>query len=91
MKELNTNKDKQISRRKILPILGGGLLIPFFGFGNSNDLETTFSEEDEYKTLLKSDGTTVNVKMSVLKNSKIVKKKVSNKSLLSWLKPNQKG
>ncbi|PHS54647.1 MAG: hypothetical protein COB01_00425 [Lutibacter sp.] len=77
---------KQISRRGILPILGSALLIPFLGFGRSTDDEITISnEKEEYQTLLKPDGTTVKVKISTLKKSKILEKNVSNKSLLSWL------
>ncbi len=80
-----TRKEKLISRRGILPILGSTLLIPFLGFGNSIPEETTPLEEEEYQTLLKPDGTTVKVKISALKKSKIVKKNISNKSFLNWL------
>jgi hypothetical protein len=80
-----TRKDKQISRRGFLPIFGGSLLIPFLGFGNSISEEKTPLEEKEYRTLLKPDGTTVNVKVSALKKSKVIKKNVSNKSFLNWL------
>ncbi|MBL4938797.1 MAG: hypothetical protein JKY16_00635 [Lutibacter sp.] len=77
---------KQISRRGILPILGSALLLPFLGFGKSIDDEIIISDEkEEYQTLLKPDGTTVKVKISTLKKSKILEKNVSNKSLLSWL------
>ena len=74
-------KKKQISRRSIFPLLGSSLLIPFLGFSNN---KTTVSDE-EYETLLKPDGSTVKVKVSTLKKSKIVKKNISNKSLLNWL------
>ncbi len=81
-----SGKGKKISRRGILPILGGSLLIPFLGFGNSIDDEKIPTEEnEEYQTLLKPDGTTVKVKVSTLKKSKIVKKNISNNSLLKWL------
>ncbi|NOY48374.1 MAG: hypothetical protein GXO84_09320 [Chlorobi bacterium] len=85
MEELNNNK-KQISRRKILPILGGGLLIPLFGFGNVISEKSTESSNEEYKILLRKDGTTVKVKASTLKNSKAVKKNISNNSFYNWLK-----
>ena len=83
------NKSKKginISRRNILPILGSGLLIPFLGFGNTevpeqNDLK----DNEEYQTLLKADGTTVKVRVSTLKKSKVVKKNITNKSFLNWL------
>ena len=81
----NPGKGKKISRRGFLPILGSTLLIPFLGFGNSIDQETSVPEEDEYQTLLKPDGTAVKVKISTIKKSKIIKENISNKSFLSWL------
>lgn len=78
-------KGKIISRRVMLPILGGSLFIPFVGFGKTVE---EIAEEEEYESLLKPDGTTVKVKRSALKNSKVVKKNVSNKSLLKWLGKN---
>ncbi len=80
----NTRKGKQISRRGVLPIIGSTLLIPFLGFGNSTTQETVGPEE-EYQTLLKPDGTSVKVKVSTIKKSKIIKERISNKSLLNWL------
>ena len=83
------NKSKKginISRRNILPILGSGLLIPFLGFGNTEGPEKNHPEDnEEYQTLLKADGTTVKVRVSTLKRSKIVKKNITNKSFLNWL------
>lgn len=79
-----TGKGKQISRRGMLPILGGGLLIPFLGLAKSKKDEI-LDENVEYQTLLKSDGTVVKVKTSSLKKSKIIKKNINNRSFLSWL------
>ena len=77
---------KKISRRGILPIFGSSLLIPFLGFGNSDDTQQKIVDNDEeYQTLLKPDGTTVKVKVSALQKANIVKKNISNKSFLSWL------
>jgi len=87
MKGLEKKKN-QISRRKILPILGGSLLIPLFGFGNVISEKSTESSNEEYKILLRKDGTTVKVKVSTLKNSKAVKKNISNNSFYNWLKNN---
>ena len=83
MKEENNNKS-QITRRGFLPLLGGGLILPLFGFGKPNT--EILGEKEEYQTLLKPDGTTVNVKKSVIEKSKIVEKNISNESLLVWLK-----
>jgi hypothetical protein len=85
--ENKSKKGRTVSRRGILPLLGSTLLIPFLGFSKSFPNANALSQEndDEYQTLLRPDGTTVKVKKSVIKNSKIVKQKVSNKSLLNWL------
>ena len=81
-----SRKGKQISRRGFLPILGSGFLIPFLGFGNNvTEKPITSEHKEEYETLLKPDGTSVRVKVSTLKNSKIVKENISNKSFLNWL------
>lgn len=85
MKDQPSGKDNKISRRGMLPLLGSGFLIPFLGFGKTNIVETSTAEEDEYQTLLKPDGTAVKVKVSTLKKSKVVKKNLSNSSLLQWL------
>ncbi|WP_242084185.1 hypothetical protein [Aestuariivivens sediminis] len=81
----NSVKEHQLSRRGFLPILGGSLLLPFFGMGSPNDRTILSPDEEDYQTLLKPDGTTVKVKVSTLKKSKIIKKDVSNTSLLKWL------
>lgn len=80
-------ENKKISRRKFLPILGGTAFLPFLGFGKSNQVE---KKGGNLKTLLRADGTSVQVDESVLKNAKIVKKGVSNQSLLEWLNPASK-
>lgn len=82
-----TKKGFQISRRGILPLLGSTLLLPLIGFGKTsfNDEIITPDENEEYQTLLKPDGTAVRVKVSAVKNSKIIQKNVSNESFLSWL------
>ena len=85
MKDQPSGKDKKISRRGMLPLLGSGFLIPFLGFGKSDIVETSTAEEDEYQTLLKPDGTAVKVKVSTLKKSKVINKNLSNSSLLKWL------
>lgn len=74
-------KDTQISRRGVLPLLGGALLLPFLGYASTND-----DDDDAYQTLIKPDGTPVRVKTNTIKSSKIVKEKISNKSLFNWLK-----
>lgn len=86
MKESNKVEQK-ISRRRILPLLGGGFLIPLLGFDKiQNKTEDNISNDDDYQILLRSDGTTVKVKTSTIKQSKSVKKNLSNNSFYSWLK-----
>jgi hypothetical protein len=79
--------EKHISRRGLLPLLGSAFLIPLFGFGNTvNDKDIKEEvKEEEYQTLLKPDGTTVKVKVSTIKKSKVVEKNISNSSFLNWL------
>ena len=80
-----SNKDMKISRRSILPILGGSLLSPFLGFSNTLIEKTPDPENEEYQTLLKPDGTTVKVKVSAINKAKVIEKNISNKSFLNWL------
>ena len=76
-------KTSIFSRRSFIPKLGSSFLLPFFV--SAKEAEIDAIEEGEYKTLLKPDGTVVKVKTSVLKNAKIVKKNISNKSFLNWI------
>ncbi len=81
----DSNKGDKISRRKLLPLLGGTLLLPLLGFSNVDKLVEPITDDNDYETLLKPDGTTVRVKTSTLKKAKVIKKDVSNKSLLHWI------
>jgi len=84
MEDSNKKTTTSISRRGFLPLLGSGLILPLFGF--DKPAKAISEDNEEYQTLLKPDGTTVRVKKSVLANSKIIEKNISNKSLLGWLK-----
>ena len=77
-------KGKAISRRVIFPLLGSSLLLPFLSY-NQETTPEKIAEEEEYKTLLKPDGTIVKVKASALKNSKVIKKNIPNSTFLQWL------
>lgn len=81
------NKNKKLTRRGLWPLLAGGLLIPFLGMGKTKNKKTSGISKDktEYDTLLKPDGTIVKVKKNALASSNVVKKNMSNKSLLDWL------
>ena len=88
MKKSSKN-NSGLSRRKVLPLIGGGMFLPFLGFGKKR--VKPFEEEDtSYQTMLTKDGRLVKVKTNVVKNSKEVEKKVSNRTLLKWLNKDQK-
>lgn len=78
------NKNR-LTRRRVLPILGGTLLLPLLGFNRPEKQPGKEDSDEEYQTLLKPDGTTVKVKTSALKKSKVVKKNISNSTFLNWL------
>lgn len=82
MEKLDSNDKNKIGRRSFLPLLGGGLLLPFIGFGKTPSEE----KDEDYQMLLKPDGTTVRVKKSILSKAKIIEKNISNEFLLGWLK-----
>jgi len=81
------NQEKDITRRKFLPFLGGGLLLPFLG--STKTVDKIIDVEGD-QTLLTKDGKVVKVKASILTKSEIVEKQLSNKSLLNWLKKNDR-
>lgn len=79
-------KSKGMGRRQVLPILGSGLLLPFLPAEAKAAAGPAAPEE--YKTLLKPDGTTVRVKVSSLQNSRVVRENLSNSELREWLDKN---
>jgi len=84
MKQKSKHEEK-LSRRHFFPLVGSSLLIPFLGFGENDLDDKLHSSDDEFETLLKPDGTTVKVRVKTVKESKVIEKKVSNRSLLKWL------
>jgi hypothetical protein len=76
-------RKNKFTRRGILPIIGSSLLIPFIGSAQNEEPEQI--NEDDYQILLKPDGTSVKVKKSVLKQSNVKKKNISNKTFLKWI------
>ncbi|MBT8269852.1 MAG: hypothetical protein KJN59_11580 [Bacteroidia bacterium] len=83
MKDKPDNKEG-LSRRKMIPLLGSSLLLPILGFGQTEEVIPENTEE-EYEILLRADGKAVKVKKSSIENAKVVKKGLSNSSLLRWL------
>lgn len=84
-----SNTKKKISRRKLLPLLAGSLALPFWGIGNRPPKQQNSDNaihNGDLQTLLKPDGTIVKVPRNAVKNARIVKKNISNKSLMDWLK-----
>lgn len=85
MKNKSTEAHK-ISRRRTFNLLGSALLVPFIGLRSSYAMPVESEDNpDDSQTLLKSDGSIVKVKINTLKKSKVLKKELSNKTLLSWL------
>ncbi len=88
-----SNSKKKLSRRRLIPLLAGSLILPFWGIGKSSSVKKNSKEapqEEDFQTLLKPDGTAVKVPRKTVEKARVVKKHVSNKSLLSWLKtPNK--
>lgn len=78
---------KKISRRGFIPLIGAGLFIPFFSKSAPVKKHSNPKEDSEFATLLTPNGEVVKVKRSTLKKGKVLQHNVSNKSLLSWLKP----
>lgn len=79
---------QKFSRRQMLALAGLGILSPVIGkaeIANKAD-----GADADYDTLLKADGTVVKVPKSVVKESVVVKEQVSNRSLFSWLKKDNK-
>ncbi len=80
------SKKIQISRKKFL---GLSLTLPFLSAPTSLAAEPVGKQtmEDEFITMLTADGKAVKVRRDAVKNAKVIEKKMSNQSLLSWLKP----
>lgn len=87
-KENKRNSGKSLSRRRILTLVGSGLLLPYLGFGRGpvTGHHESRADDDEYDTFLKADGTLVRVKRKSSRKAKLISDKVSNKTLLRWLK-----
>lgn len=80
------NKSNPVSRRKFL---GASLTLPFLSVVAPLAAKPANEkmEDTEFTTMLTADGKAVKVRTSELKNAKVIEKKLSNQSLLSWLKP----
>lgn len=78
------NKKEPISRRGFL---GVGMLLPFLSVTKPLAAKPQADEDDEFTTMLTAEGKAVKVRKSALKNSKVIEEKISNQSLLKWLKP----
>ncbi len=61
------------------------MFFPLFGFENSDNKPATENTNEEYQTLLKSDGTIVKVRVTTIRKAKIIENNISNKSLFNWL------
>lgn len=80
----NENKSPAVSRRKFL---GVSLALPFLPVVKPMAAVDEKNNEDEFVTMLTADGKAVKVKKEKLKEARVIEKKMTNQSLLSWLKP----
>lgn len=80
------SKKTPFSRRKFL---GFSLALPFLPVASPLAKSTADeqSRDDEFVTMLTSDGKAVKVRRDAVKNAKVIEKKMSNQLLLDWLKP----
>lgn len=80
------SKNIPLSRRKFL---GFSLALPFLPVASplAKTMVDEKIKEDEFITMLTSDGKAVKVRRDAVKNAKVIEKKMSNQSLLSWLRP----
>jgi len=86
MKNRN-NTEMPITRRSLMALLMSGILVPYLGFGNNPAQSGKRQQEDDerYQHFLKADGTVVRVKRKAARRARVLKKNVTNKSLLAWL------
>ena len=83
---MSPDKSIPFSRRKFL---GLSLTLPFLPVAKplANTTVDKQSKDDEFVTMLTSEGKAVKVRRDAIKNAKVIEKKMSNQSLLNWLKP----
>lgn len=79
------NTDNSLSRKKFLKV---SLTLPFLPVakslaGSADELK----QDNEFVTMLNAEGKAVRVRKDALKKAKVIEQKMSNQSLLSWLKP----
>ncbi len=79
-------KNDPLTRRKFL---GAGLMLPFLSVAKPLEAraDDDRKQDDEFVTMLNAEGKAVKVRKDALKGAKIIEKKMSNQSLLGWLKP----
>lgn len=93
---MDADKKHSLFSRRVF--LGSSLLLPFLGMAKTpvlNEIDSPENnldeDDDEFTTMLTSKGGVVRVRKNSLKKAKVVKKDMSNQSLLSWLKLKDKG
>ena len=75
-------ENKPVSRRGFL---GTSLFLPFLSVKKPLLSPPADDPDEEFTTMLTSKGGVVRVRKAALKNAKVVKKNMSNKSLRDWL------
>lgn len=73
-------------RRRLLPLLVGGLALPWVGWAKSQKDSTPPPDAPEdLVPMLRQDGTVVQVPRKSLEKAQVVGRRISNKTLLGWL------
>lgn len=82
----SASKNISFPRRKFL---GFSLALPFLAVVKPLAKTTEYeqSKDDAFVTMLTAEGKAVRVRKDEVKNAKVIEKKMSNQSMLSWLKP----
>lgn len=78
MKEKQSDQPK-MSRRGLFTMLAGLTLAPFSGAAAEK-------QDEEFITVIKADGSTVKISKNVADKAKVVDARVSNRSMLNWIK-----
>ena len=87
--KIKQQKKSGMKRRKLLPFLSSLFFLPFISSAKTVT-EIVDDVAPTYQTMLTKDGKAVQVRTRAVNDSKVVDKQLSNKSLLKWLKKDEK-
>ncbi len=70
----------------MLSLLGSGMLLPLVSDRDEQNESYNPPQGEEFQTFLKPDGTLAKINPEAIKRVKVVRKNISNRKLLKWLK-----